>query len=128
MPRALQFGLFDFGDPSLLVQGDKKAIMWLADHIAERRPLTLEQDNGTRTIKLSFVPTAASGCLTKIGDDFTLAVSPSEAKQGAEMLQSLARSKRAAHCYLAPAINDTGVQIIVSLGEYDTRIFLSPNP
>lgn len=115
---ALQIGLVDFSEPTLLILGDAESFLWFAQEISSRRHVTLDH-RGTR---LSVVPTASGDSLAQDGAQFTWEISATEALFVAGQLSALAASGSPAHHYLDPERNETGVQIIASLGEYDARV------
>lgn len=116
----MKIGLVDVSGPTLLILGDADSFSRLAGEVLSRRHVTLDYW-GTR---LSVVPTASSGSLAQDGAQFSWEISATEALFVAGQLSALAASGSPAHHYLDPERNETGVQIIASLGEYDARVFV----
>lgn len=116
----LYFQLMDFADPTLLVPGTEGTIEQLAHAIAANRPFTLRQSTSQGNGSLTIKPTdQLTGTMIEGNGHFLWDISRNEARQCRAALLSLAKSGHPAHQYLDPDTNETGRQIVVSLGEYD---------
>jgi len=126
----MNIGLADFADPTLLIVGDAEAFRELGGHFASRRHLDLAAFQSVRLINLSSLlldPVDKDGEFSCDGPGFHWTVSRAEADQFSEQLQRLAASGGPAHAYLDPRVNRTGIQIVASLGEYESAaVFAAP--
>lgn len=120
----LYIGIVNFLEPTFLLIGEAHSFRWLADQLTMQYSFTLEQVSGKTRAILRFIPVTSVGCLSRLGNVFEWKISLPEARQVEQQLRELASSQRPAHAYLDPIINDTGVQIVASVGEYEpTRVF-----
>jgi len=116
---APEFGMMDFADPTVLIAATQASIHWLAYAFSSERQFELQQVSSQGRTRLVVTPTATeTGKLITRDGDIHWEVSRQEAERSARNLFNLAQSDRAAHQYLDPDKNETGLQIIVSLGEY----------
>ena len=120
---SLHVGIAEFSEPTFLLIGESYSFHWLAEQIAARRTFTLEQTLGKAHASLRFVPTTQGGHLSRKGDALEWAISVIEAQQATQQLKELAASNCPAHAYLDPLSNETDVQIVASIGEYDPNQF-----
>ena len=123
--HSLRAGLVDFADPTFLLLGGSESFDWLAEQIEGRCAVALDAVQGKDLARLSIVPTAQEGCISREGPVLEWQMSSSEALLVSRQLRELATSSSSAHVYLDPASNLTGVQIMASKGEYDPeRVFM----
>jgi hypothetical protein len=123
--HSLRAGLVDFADPTFLLLGESEAFDWLAKQLEARRAVALDGVPGKDLARLSIVPTAQEGRVSREGPVLEWHMSSSEAVLVARQLRELATSSSSAHAYLDSARNFTGVQIMASKGEYDPeRVFI----
>lgn len=126
----LYVGIADFTDPTLLMIGDAQSLSWLADQIEARLLLDFAaMDAFVKQVKVNLrvIPTAEGGNLNRNGNNtFDWLISLAESRQFAEQLRELAASKSPAHAYLDAASNKSGVEVVVSKGEYDLAAVFKP--
>jgi hypothetical protein len=120
----IRLGVVDFLDPTLLLLGEVESFKWIADEINKKHSIVLENSikNG---VSLKFIFSVQGGELHEDGHAFEWELSPAEATVVASQLRELADSKRLAHAYLDPLRNNTGIQIVASIGEYDGALIFS---
>jgi hypothetical protein len=120
----IHVGIPNFTDPTLLLIGDAEALRWLSGEISARRAIVLGQQSGANRATLRIVPAKSKADFSRNENAFTWPISAEEAEQVALQLSALADSQRPAHAYIDPVVNPGGVQIMVSMGEYDpSRVF-----
>lgn len=120
----LRAGLVDFADPTFLLLGEPESFDWLAEQIEGRCAVALDGVQGKDLARLSIVPTAQEGRVSREGSVLEWQMSYSEAVLVSQQLRELATSSSSSHAYLDPASNLAGVQIMASKGEYDPeRVF-----
>lgn len=127
----LYISIADFKDPTLLVLGDAKSLNWLADQIEARLLLDFAaMDVSIRQVKvkLRMIPTTEDGSLNRHDNTntFDWLISLTESRQFAEQLRALAASETLAHTYLDTASNNSGIEVVVSKGEYDPVAVFRP--
>jgi len=124
MHSLLCVGIVEFADPALLLIGDAQSLSWLADQIDARRELNfaaIPSYVSQIDVSLRLAFTMQNGHLVRQGNVLDWEISSVEAQQFAKQLKELAASTSPAHAYLDPESNQSGLQIVASIGEYDPK-------
>lgn len=117
----LFIGPVELTDPTLLLSGDEKSLLWLADQIESRHMTSLRQGHPSFVISagsMTLIPVDSAGRLDEYGGQYDWRIGKEQAQDFAERLRMLATAARPAHAYLD---TKSSRQIVASKGEYDLK-------
>jgi hypothetical protein len=126
----LSIGYFeDFADPTLLIWGDARALIRLAD-LLDYLPLSREDQiwfsqlpwitrHRSTNVALRIVEHGSKVCRLEIqyGNHFEIGISATDARTLAEQVRAIVSADQPSHAYV-DIENANGVTVLVSAGEY----------